>query len=156
MQLNKIKSFVRSNLKETEIRAFGLDLRRRDSWELLYDRCKEYAVAAKEVAGEVMAKVWEVATSDRAQEIYKQILWAIVVVCVVIGVGLYRAARHYWVQHGQQPTLRAYKSARRRARISQWQLSRWVRLAYRKAVRQLACEWANLVSIVAVGWYGIE
>jgi hypothetical protein len=156
MQLNAIKSFVRSTLSEAEIRTFGLDLRQRDAWELLYDRCKEYAVAAQEVAAETAAQVYEVASSDRAKAIYKQILWAIVVISVVIGVGLYRAVRHYWAEYGQQPTFQLYKSTRRRARIIQWQLSRWVRAAYRKAVVRLTCEWANLVSIVAIGWQGID
>jgi hypothetical protein len=50
MQLTEIKAFVQSHLTATEIKAFGYDLRRRDSWETLADRCREYAAATMEQA----------------------------------------------------------------------------------------------------------
>jgi hypothetical protein len=53
MQLTEIKAFVQSHLTATEIKAFGYDLRRRDSWETLADRCREYAAAAMDFTTEV-------------------------------------------------------------------------------------------------------
>jgi hypothetical protein len=50
MQLPEIKAFVQAHLTETEIKAFGYDLRRRESWETLADRCREYAAAAIDIA----------------------------------------------------------------------------------------------------------
>lgn len=52
MQLTEIKTFVRSHLTEVEIKTFGYDLRRRESWEALADRCKEYAAGKLEQAAE--------------------------------------------------------------------------------------------------------
>jgi hypothetical protein len=52
MQLTEIKAYVQSHLTQTEIKAFGYDLRRRDSWELLADRCRELAAAALDIATE--------------------------------------------------------------------------------------------------------
>jgi hypothetical protein len=50
MTLDDLKLFVESRLTKTEIKAFGFDLRRRDSWETLADRCQEYAAAAMGIA----------------------------------------------------------------------------------------------------------
>jgi hypothetical protein len=50
MNLQAIKSFVKAHLTETEIRAFGYDLRTREAWETLADRCREYAAAAMDLA----------------------------------------------------------------------------------------------------------
>jgi hypothetical protein len=113
MNLAEIKTFVRSILTESEIRAFGLDLRQRDSWEVLADRCKEYAAAAQDMAQEsaevvqeiatpIAQKLWDAATSETAQRIYRGVLMAIVLTFVVIGIGLTRAIKHYSrVAHGQ-------------------------------------------------------
>lgn len=55
MNLAELKSFVKSHLSDLEIKAFGYDLRRKDSWEALADRCKEYAAAKLEQATEAAA-----------------------------------------------------------------------------------------------------
>lgn len=68
MQLTELKAFVKSHLSDLEIKAFGYDLRRRESWEALADRCKEYAAAKMQqvtevTAGYAWAKVAEVVDS---------------------------------------------------------------------------------------------
>jgi hypothetical protein len=98
---------------------------------------------------------YQVATSEKAIHIYRSIILAIVLTMAVIGIGLYKAAQHYWTEYGQQPTLRLYAYARRRQRIAQWQLSRWIRLAARKGRDRVSNEWANLVTLVSFSWYGL-
>jgi hypothetical protein len=65
MQLTELKAFVKSHLTESEIKAFGYDLRTRESWETLADRCKEYAAAkleqAKEATKEAAIEIIETA-----------------------------------------------------------------------------------------------
>lgn len=98
---------------------------------------------------------YQVLTSEKAIHTYRSIILAIVLTMAVIGIGLYKAARHYWTEYGQQPTLQVYTYAKRRKRIAQWQLSRWIRLAARKGRDRVSKEWANLVTLVSVGWYGL-
>lgn len=65
MNLSELKSMVRSHLTELEIKAFGYDLRRRESWEALADRCKEYAAAKLEQATDkIIETVKETVTYD--------------------------------------------------------------------------------------------
>jgi hypothetical protein len=60
MQLQEIKSFVKTHLTQTEIKAFGYDLRTREAWETLADRCREYAAAAMNVATEATQTAYAV------------------------------------------------------------------------------------------------
>jgi hypothetical protein len=60
MRLTELKAFVQAHLTQTEIRAFGYDLRRRDSWETLADRCREYAAAALDIATEATQTAYAV------------------------------------------------------------------------------------------------
>lgn len=117
MQLANLKTFVRSILTESEIRAFGLDLRQRESWEVLADRCKEYAAAAQDMAQEsaevvqeiatpIAQKLWDAATSETAQRIYRGVLMAIVLMVAVVVLGLKAAAQHCWQQHGHSAALK--------------------------------------------------
>jgi hypothetical protein len=59
MNLSELKSMVRSHLNPDEIKAFGYDLRRRESWEALADRCREFAAAKLEQAIETTTEIIE-------------------------------------------------------------------------------------------------
>jgi hypothetical protein len=118
MQLIDLKTFVRSILTEPQIKAFGYDLRTREAWEVLADRCREDAAAAAEVAAEQATKAWEIATSESAQRIYRGILLTIVLMLTVTILGLKAAAQHCWERQGRA--------------IAQWaldQLRNWGRVA---------------------------
>lgn len=112
--------------------------------ELVFQFAKKTAIAA-----------YQILTSEKAIHIYRSIILAIVLTMTVIGIGLYKAAQHYWSEYGQQPTLQLYTYTKRRKRIAQWQLSRWIRLAAQKGRDRLSNEWANLVTLVSVGVYGL-
>ena len=80
--MQALKSFALQYFTREQVReAFG-DLRLRETWEIAADRAKELASA-----------VVEVATSEQAQVVYRQILTAIALVVTVIVLGLWAAAK---------------------------------------------------------------
>lgn len=102
--MQALKSFALQYFTREQVReAFG-DLRLRETWEIAADRAKELASA-----------VVEVATSEQAQVVYRQILTAIALVATVIALGLWAAAKAGYRGWIKPVTLIAYAVMRDRA-----------------------------------------
>jgi hypothetical protein len=169
MNLTEIKTFVRNCLTEGQIKAFGYDLRTREAWETLADRCKEYAIATIESTrpsaeavydsftpqGETVCEIglagikaiYHALTSEKAQNIYKTA--AIVVACmaVVIVLGFARAAQQLWQTRGMLYWAKAQdKAAVLKPKILDW----------RDITKQrIESEYQNWVSLMLSLWQGV-
>jgi pantothenate kinase type III len=81
MTIQELRAEARSILTETQIQAFGLDLRTKAAWLTIAAKAKEIAAATAEAL-----------TSDTAKSIYAGIAYFM----VVLVVGLWLAAVHNW------------------------------------------------------------
>lgn len=150
MTFAEIKTQVRSYMTDEQIRAFG-DLRRRETWEAALDKCSEAVAIAADAAKVAAVKGYEVATSPKAQEIYRQIITAIVLVIAVIAIGLYRAACYYWAEYGKPGALIVYAYSRDKAVQVRREFRPWLT----RCQLALEREWQSLVALALMRWQGL-
>jgi hypothetical protein len=111
----------------------------------------EFVQIQSDRASKTAQQIITILTSDKAQDIYRGILTAIALIAVVIGVGLYRAAKQWIFPVSLCVATYTQDKARQGARWGRQQLAQW-----RSAVmRRMAIEWANAVSLVVFAWQGI-
>lgn len=113
---------------------------------------RELSQSAKEIAAQTSKKAWEVATSDRAIQFYRQIVVVSLLVILFLGAAIYYTAQAiftFWLRPG---AIALYRKAKRQAPIAQAILSRWINAAYAKVAHRLNCEWQNLIAIATNSW----
>lgn len=119
------------------------------------EHAKEIATLAGEKAIEVGKLTWVALSSEKAQHVYRSILLAIVLTMAVIGIGLAKAAQHYWAEWVKPcgSILIAYTTdqAKKRVQIARAILQEWRRVA----TQRIAFEWQTLIELVVTGWQGV-
>jgi hypothetical protein len=117
------------------------------------DNAKEIAALTKEKAIGLGKLTWAALTSEKAQHVYRSVLLAIVLTMAVIGIGLAKAAQHYWAEFkpvGSIVIAYTTDQAKKRARVARAVLQEWRRVT----TQRIAFEWQTLIELVVTGWQG--
>ena len=118
------------------------------------EHAKEIASITGEKAIELGKLTWAALTSEKAQHIYKSVLLAIVLTMAVIGIGLAKAAQHYWAEFkpvGAIVIAYTTDQDKKRVQIARAILQEWRRVA----TQRIAFEWQTLIELVVTGWQGV-
>ena len=112
MTIQELRIEARSILTETQIQAFGLDLRTKAAWLTIAAKAKEIAAATTDAL-----------TSDTAKRIYTLALYF----AIVLVVGLSKAAVHNWRAWVKPGAIGLWRWASDKAQVAvaQWMLTHY-------------------------------
>ena len=106
-------------------------------------------IAAK--TSEVGRAIVTIATSEKAQNVYKTILTAIALTVAVIVIGLSKSAQYYWTEFVKPGSIvvTSYATGKARKAFSRERLSQWRQAAYMAAIGSAA---ALVVRVRCFNW----